>query len=87
MSFLTIRGKFLARAAAETIKRLEKPGERNLYEVRGEGAHIQIWLNGEWTVDYIESDSTIPQTGLIALPIHGGSKAEVFFRNIRLQEL
>ena len=55
--------------------------------MRGEGAHIQIWLNGEQTVDYIESDFAIPQTGLIALQIHGGSKAEVFFRNIGLQEL
>jgi len=81
------RNKFLARATDETIKRLEKPGEWNLYDVRGEGAHIQIWLNGEQTVDYIESDFAIPQTGLIALQIHGGSKAEVFFRNIRLQEL
>jgi hypothetical protein len=55
--------------------------------VRGEGAHIQIRLNGEQTVDYMESDATIPQTGLIALQIHGGSKAGVCFRNIRLQEL
>ncbi|HWW02569.1 MAG TPA: family 16 glycoside hydrolase [Candidatus Acidoferrum sp.] len=81
------RGKFLARATDETIKRLERPGEWNLYEVRGEGAHIQIWLNGEQTVDFVESDSTIPQTGLIGLQIHGGSKAEVSFRNLRLQEL
>ena len=81
------RNKFLARATDETIKRLEKPGEWNRYEVRGEGAHLQIWLNGEQTVDYLESDATIPQFGLIALQIHGGSKAEVCFRNLRLREL
>lgn len=78
-----LRRPFLLR----TIKRLEQPGGWNRYAVRGEGAHIQIWLNGEPTVDNMEDDATIPQSGLIVLQIHGGSKAEVSFRNLRLQEL
>jgi HEAT repeat protein len=79
------RNKFLARCSDETIQRLEHPGDWNRYEVRGEGTHIQIWLNGEKTVDYAEPDTTIPQSGLIGLQIHGGSKAEVSFRNLKIQ--
>jgi HEAT repeat protein len=79
------RNKFLARCSDDTIQRLEEPSDWNRYELRCEGAHIQIWLNGEKTVDYAEPDSTIPQNGLIGLQIHGGSKAEVSFRNIMIQ--
>ena len=81
------RNKFLARATAEQIKRLEKPGDWNKYEVRCAGAHIQIVLNGEKTVDYIEADPAVPRRGLIGLQMHGGCKAEVSFRNITLEEL
>jgi HEAT repeat protein len=81
------RNQFLARCPDETIKRLEKAGDWNLYELRCEGTHIQIWLNGEKTVDYAEPNATIPQSGLIGLQIHGGNKAEVSFRNITIQGL
>lgn len=81
------RNTFLARCSDDTIKRLEKPGDWNRYELRCEGTHIQIWLNGEKTIDYAEPDPGIPQSGLIGLQIHGGNKAEVSFRNITLQEL
>lgn len=81
------RNKFLARCHDDTIKRLEKPGDWNQYELRCEGQRMQIWLNGEKTVDYSEPDSTLPQFGLIGLQIHGGNKAEVSFRNLAIQEL
>ncbi len=81
------RNKFLARATDAQIKRLEKPGDWNRYEVRFAGAHIQIVLNGEKTVDYIETDPAIPRSGLIGLQMHGGCKAEVSFRNITLEDL
>jgi hypothetical protein len=81
------RNRFLARCSDDTIKRLEKPGDWNRYELRCEGARLQIWLNGEKTVDYSEPDSTLPQYGLIGLQIHGGNKAEVSFQNLTIQEL
>jgi HEAT repeat protein len=81
------RNKFLVRAADEQIKRLERPGDWNHYEVHCEAARIQIMLNGEKTVDYTETDGKIAHSGLIGLQIHGGSKAEVSFRNITIQEL
>jgi HEAT repeat protein len=80
------RNKFLLHPPEEQIKRLERLGEWNRYEVRCEASRIQILLNGETTVDYKESDEAIPLTGLIGLQIHGGSKAEVSFRNINIVE-
>jgi HEAT repeat protein len=81
------RNTVLARANEETIKRVEAAGDWNRYEIRCEGAHIQLWLNGEKTVDYTETDATINQSGRIGLQIHGGNKAEVSFRNITILEL
>jgi HEAT repeat protein len=81
------RNKFLARPPEDQVKRLEQPGEWNRYEVRCDASRTQILLNGEKTVDYTEPDVAIPHTGRIGLQIHGGSKAEVSFRNISLVEL
>jgi len=71
----------------EQIKRLEKPGEWNAYEVRCEGPKITIILNGETTVTYTEEDKTIALDGLIALQIHGNSSAEISFRHLTLEAL
>jgi len=81
------RNKFLARATDEQIKRLEKAGDWNRYEVRCVGPRIQIRLNGAPTVDYTETDPALPQHGLIALQIHGGCKAEISFRNLTIEDL
>ncbi|MGO8929627.1 MAG: family 16 glycoside hydrolase [Limisphaerales bacterium] len=81
------RNTFLARPADAQITRLEKPGEWNRYQVRCDGPRIQITLNGEQTVDYAETNATLPQDGLIGLQIHGGCKAEVSFRNLTIETL
>ena len=81
------RNTFLVRAQEDQVKRLEKPGDWNRYEVRCAGPRVQIVLNGEKTVDYTERDAAIPQAGLIGLQIHGNCKAEISFRNITLEEL
>ena len=81
------RNTNLVRAPEEMVKRAEKVGDWNQYEIRCEGAHIQLRLNGEKTVDYAETDASIPQSGLLGLQIHGGNKAEVSFRNITIEEL
>lgn len=62
-------------------------GEWNEYEVRAENNRIQLFLNGKQTVDYSETESEIPQHGLIALQIHGGGKALVSFKEITITEL
>jgi hypothetical protein len=38
-------------------------------------------------VDYTERDEKIPQVGRIGLQIHGGGSAEVWFEDIRIEEL
>lgn len=81
------RNKLLAVADSAHIKRLVRPNQWNDYEIRTEGRRIQILLNGEQTVEYIEEDVAIPQSGLIAFQIHGGGKAKVFYKDIILEEL
>jgi len=81
------RNKALAKADPELIKKTEKPGEWNSYEVRAEGRRIRLTVNGVQTVDYTEADESLEQTGLIGLQIHGNNKAEVSFRNLTVEEL
>ena len=81
------RNRVLARPTVDQIKRLEKRGEWNQYEVRCQGPHIQILVNGERTVDYTEAEAGIPQDGQIAVQVHGGMKQECWFRNITIEEL
>src|SRR5262245_47647272 len=38
-------------------------------------------------VDYTEPDSNIPQEGRVGLQIHSGGPAEVWFKDITLEEL
>ena len=66
---------------------LVKAGDWNDYEIRAEGRRIRLTLNGRQTVGYTEEDTSIPMSGLIALQIHGGGKAQVAYRNITIVEL
>jgi len=81
------RNKILAKAPDEVIKKAEKPGDWNVYEIRCEGPRIVLKVNGEQTVDYTEEDKTLEQEGLIGLQIHGGAKSEIQFRNITIEVL
>jgi catechol 2,3-dioxygenase-like lactoylglutathione lyase family enzyme len=81
------RAKNLAVAANEVRARVLKKGEWNDYRVRAEGSHIQIWLNGVQTVDYTETDPSIPQHGRFGLQIHGGSNTKVSYRDLTIQTL
>jgi len=56
----------------------------NDYEISCDGDHIQLKLNGVETADL--HDSTRLQ-GIIALQLHAGPPMEVYFRDIRIQEL
>jgi hypothetical protein len=78
------RNKALVKANAELIKKLEKPGEWNKYEVRCDGPKIELYINGERTVEWTETDPKIELEGVIGLQIHGACKAEISFRNLRV---
>ena len=58
----------------------------NEYVIRCEGRRIRLSINGVETVDYTETDATIPQEGVIALQIHGNMVGTIRYRNIRIQE-
>ncbi len=51
------------------------------------GNHIQVWVNGYQTADYIEEDDSISKTGIIGFQLHAGAPTEVWLRNIILTEL
>ena len=81
------RKKMLARPETAVVEKAVKPNDWNLYEIRCDGARIQLFLNGVQTVDYTEQDASIPRTGIIGLQIHGGGPSEAWYRNITLEEL
>ena len=81
------RNKMLAEGVAADVKKWTREGQWNDLRVRCEAAHIQIWLNGNPTVDYREEDAKIPQTGIIGLQIHSGPPTEAWYRAIRIRSL
>jgi hypothetical protein len=81
------RNKTLIAPDSMLVKKILKPDSWNDYEVISENGRIRIKLNGVQTIDYIEPDKSIPQSGLIGLQIHGGGKAEVHYKDIWIEEL
>lgn len=77
----------LAAADAETVNKLLKPNDWNEYVIRCQGRRIQLFINGQQTVDYTEPDETIEQEGIIGLQIHGGEPSEAWYKDISLTEL
>lgn len=81
------RKRVLQQPAPELIVKILKKEDWNDYRIRCEGRHIQLWLNGEKTVDYVEEEDGIPQTGIIAVQIHSGKPAEASYKDIRIRRL
>jgi 3-keto-disaccharide hydrolase len=81
------RNKVLAAADQKAMHNALKAGQWNEYVVRAEGRRIRTRLNGVQGVDYTEPDEKIPQMGRIGLQIHGGGPAEVWFKDIMIEEL
>ena len=82
------RNRFLAQPDAATKAKAMKPtGEWNTYRIRAEGPRIQIWLNGVQTVDYVETDPTIPLAGQLAVQIHGNAFSIVRYKDVVLEKL
>lgn len=81
------RNKFLAEAEAEVLQKALKKDDWNHYRIRAQGDRIQLWLNEVQTVDYLETDPSIPRTGRIAVQIHGDGVTKVQFRHLQLRKL
>ncbi|MEI8228144.1 MAG: family 16 glycoside hydrolase [Planctomycetota bacterium] len=82
------RNAFLATASKEAVAQaLAKAKDGwNEYVIRCEGRRIRLSINGVETVDYTETDATVPQEGVIALQIHGKMVGTIRYRNIRIDE-
>ena len=81
------RNKTLVAPDGKLIDEILKRGDWNDYEIRAEGPRIRLSINGRQTIDYTETDPAIPREGLIGLQIHGGGKAEAWYRDITIVEL
>jgi hypothetical protein len=81
------RNKVIAKADPALVEKIEKPGDWNHYEIRCEGPRIILSINGTRTVDYTETDASIPLDGHIAVQIHGDGKTLVRFRNLTIEHL
>ena len=81
------RNKVVAKSDVTEVNKVLRRQDWNTYVIRAEGRRIRVWLNEVLTVDYLEPEAGIPQHGRIGLQIHGGGVAEVWYRNIVVEEL
>jgi hypothetical protein len=81
------RNRNLVAATKQAREKALRPGDWNNYRIHAEGSHIELWLNGVKTVDYTETDASVPRRGIFALQIHGGAYTKVQYRNLVLEEL
>lgn len=81
------RNKLLADAPAEKSAGWTKKGEWNELRIVAKGDKIELYLNGNLSVDYTEKDPKIERSGIIGLQIHSGPPTEALYRNIQIKEL
>ncbi len=77
---------------AEGWKKLWKPGKWNRLRARivGNPPHIQTWINDVKIMEFTDGEKRHPDTGSIALQVHGGgdfTKQFVRYRKIRVKDL
>ena len=80
------RNKILAAPDKGAVEKILKRDDWNDYRILCQGKRIQLWINGQQTVDYTEPDDKIPQNGKIALQIHSGPPSEAWYKDITLIE-
>ena len=81
------RNKTLASPDSAKVLTWIKQNDWNDYVILANNNRIRLFINGHKSVDYLESDPSIPLSGLIGLQIHGGGKAEVYFKELYMKEL
>jgi len=81
------RNKVLAKSNMAEVEKVLKRNDWNDYRIRCESRRIQLWINGYQTVDYLEQDETLEQSGIIGLQIHGGQPSEAWYKDIVIEEL
>jgi len=81
------RNKVVAKSDMAEVNKVLKRGDWNEYIIRCEGKRLRASINGYQTFDYTEPDDAIPQLGIIGLQVHGGGKAEAWYKDITIAEL
>lgn len=81
------RNRFLQEADAAKVTAAAKPDDWNDYRIRCVGPKIELFINGVKTVDYTETDDSIPRSGVIAVQVHSGPPVEIWYRKLRIKPL
>ena len=81
------RNRALVRPDFAAVDRVLERAGWNDYEVAADGPRIRLFINGQRTIDYTETEPDIEQRGHLCLQIHSGPPGEVRFRNISLKRL
>jgi putative membrane-bound dehydrogenase-like protein len=81
------RNKLMAQSDMAALNKVLKRGDWNEYLIRAEGNRIRTWINGVQGVDYTEADDEIVQEGRIGIQIHSGGPAEIWVKDITIEEL
>ena len=81
------RNKTLASPDSTKVLTWIKQNDWNDYVILANNNRIRLFINGHKSVDYLELDTSIPLSGLIGLQIHGGGKAEFYFKELYIKEL
>jgi hypothetical protein len=80
------RNKTLAKPDYKELDKVLKRDDWNDYRLLVQGKRIQLWINGQQTVDYTEKDEGIAERGVIGLQIHGGPPSEAWYKDITIEE-
>ena len=70
---------------AQRIPELLLPKDWNHLQIRAAGAQYTVWLNGEKVMSY--TSETAEKSGPIGLQLHPNREMDVFFRNIKIEEI
>jgi len=81
------RNRVLKGPDQATMKDVIREGEWNDYAILADGPRVQLSINGFPTVDYVETDPTVADSGLICVQIHSGPPSEAWYRDIKVAEL
>lgn len=75
------------KAFTKKVQSIMKWDDWNEFRILAQGRRIQIWLNGEMTVDFTDNDEEFTPEGFFGMQVHSGKSCNVRWRNIRIKEL
>ncbi|MEW6303035.1 MAG: PVC-type heme-binding CxxCH protein [Verrucomicrobiota bacterium] len=81
------RNKVMSASDMAALRPVIKRNDWNDYVIRADGPRITTWINGVMGTDFREPDPEILDWGKLGIQIHGGGKALVQVKDIRIEEL